>query len=114
MTVHFFLESCSTTKTVPNQKYLLDKVKISCDNNLIENSDLESFIRQKTNRKILIFFNTKFNLMVYNLASTQKPHKWSDWIRNTLGEEPVIFDELQTQKTTSQLQLYLHNKGYYY
>ena len=31
----------------------------------------------------------------------------------TIGEEPVIYDEFQTQKTVSQLELYLRSKGYY-
>ena len=108
------LTSCSTTKTIPEQKYLLDRIQIKCDNIFIDKSDLESFVRQKTNRRMLIFFNAKFNLMVYNLASTSKPHKFTNWVKNTLGEEPIIWDEFQTKKTSEQLRLYLHSKGYYY
>jgi hypothetical protein len=54
----------------------------------------------------------KFHLSVYNLSREKKDNWWNRSLR-TIGEEPVIFDEYLTEKTRAQLQLYLHNKGYY-
>ncbi len=108
------LSSCNQTRFVPEDKYLVDKVTIECDNKQISKSEIENYIKQKPNRKILILFNLKLNLYVYNFAKRGKERKWKNWVATTIGEEPVIYDEFMTQKSVKQIKLYLKNKGYYY
>lgn len=36
-----------------------------------------------------------------------------EWLKYTVGEEPVIYDSLKTLKTVNQMNLYLEKSGYY-
>ncbi|HRN42871.1 MAG TPA: hypothetical protein PK649_12475, partial [Vicingus sp.] len=51
----------------------------------------------------------RFHLGVYNLYSKKQNSK----IKENIGEPPVIFDSLQTERSVKQLGLYLNNKGYF-
>lgn len=102
------LSSCSTTKYVPEDEYLLDDYSIKIDNGKIKKDELENYIRQKPNKKILGF---KFHLGLYNLSNQEK-EGWFHRTMRKIGEEPVIYDEFLAEKTASQLKLYLENKGY--
>ena len=104
-----FIFSCSSTKFVPQDKYLLDKYQIKSEHKSVNKEDLSIYIKQKPNKKILGF---KFHLSVYNLSRQNKDNWLNRWLR-TIGEEPVILDEYLTSKTAGQLELYLLNKGYY-
>jgi hypothetical protein len=103
------ISSCGSTKYVPDNKYLLDKNHIKIESKKINEEDLTTYIKQKSNKKIL---GLKFHLSVYNLSRENKDNWWNRWLR-TIGEEPVILDEFLTAKTANQLHLYLINKGYY-
>ena len=101
------LGACNTTKFVPEGKYLLNKVSINVDDKRIKKQDLKTRIRQKENLRIL--GSLKFHLWLYNLSPKDKEDGWFKQI----GEAPVIYDEAQTSRSKSQLQMYLKNKGYY-
>lgn len=50
-----------------------------------------------------------------SLKDTVNPKKiFSEWIKYTLGEPPVILDSALAHKTDKQLNLYLQKKGYYH
>ncbi|MGV8091000.1 MAG: BamA/TamA family outer membrane protein [Mangrovibacterium sp.] len=99
--------SCSSTKFVPEGKKLLNDVDIHVDNKQVNKEEIKAQVRQKENLKILGFL--KFHLAMYNLSSKKKQN---DWLKR-IGEEPVIYQEYQTQQSKDQLNLYLQNKGYY-
>ncbi len=107
MACAFILGSCNSTRFVPDGKYLLNKVSVKADNRILNKDDLKVHIRQKENLRILGIL--KFHLGVYNLSSSSKT---DDWLKR-IGEAPVLYDELQTQKTKEQLQIFLKNKGFY-
>ena len=44
-----FVSSCSLTKKVPDNSYLLNKVKIETDTKGVTESDLKPYLRQRTN-----------------------------------------------------------------
>jgi len=44
----------------------------------------------------------------------KKRKAWNNWIATTIGEAPVIYEEIYTKKTLSAIESYLKNKGYYY
>lgn len=105
------LSSCNLTRNVPEKQYLLDKTKIRLDNKKqkdIKVSDLDGYIRQKPNKKIVM---TRFHLRVYNSARNRIP-RLSRWLR-TIGEEPVILDTTLTKLSAKNIKWYLDSKGYY-
>ncbi|MCK4699662.1 MAG: hypothetical protein KAT38_04995, partial [Bacteroidales bacterium] len=103
--------SCNPTKYIPENKTLLDNNSIHFDQKTksISKSELKYYIRQKPNKKI---FGFRFHLGLYNLSNQEKekwPHKWL----RTIGEEPVIFDEFQTGKSSKDIESFLVHKGYF-
>ena len=103
------LFSCNPVKYVPENKQLLDKTKIEVESGKIDNKDLKSYLKQKPNKRVL---GTRFHLGLYNLSSKKKDNGFNRWLQN-IGEEPVIFDQLLTDKTSRQFKLYLSKKGYF-
>lgn len=110
ISISIFLGGCISTKKLKEDQILLNKNVIKSNNNSF-NKDLQALIRQKPNRKILGLF--RFHLAVYNMADKGKETKTKAWIKRTIGEEPVILDHEATKKSTYQLELFLHNKGYF-
>lgn len=103
----FLVAGCQTNKYVPDNEYLLSKVKIDLDQRDIDKSILKSYQKQKPNTRILGFW--RFHLGLYNLSSKKKEN---DWLKR-IGEAPVIYDPFLTQKTKLEFERYMHNKGYY-
>ena len=100
------LSSCSLSKFVPENKYLLNKVKIYSDNKDIGKEQLYPYLRQKPNPGI--FGTYRLQLRVYNLSGS----KWYNrWIRK-MGEPPVILKSEETERTRVEMHKYLANKGY--
>lgn len=107
--IALLFSSCRTTKYVPQGEKLLDKYTIKGETGQVKKEELENYIRQKPNKKILGF---KFYLNLYNLSNNEKTGWWHRSLR-TIGEEPVIYDDFMAEKTANQLELFMHNKGYY-
>jgi len=103
------LFSCKTTKYVENGNQLLDKYNIEIENKEIDKAELINYIRQKPNKRII---GLKFHLFLYNLSNPKKDKGISKWLR-TIGEEPVIFDQYLTNKSTRQIKTFLKNKSYF-
>ncbi len=106
-TVLLFLASCSGTRYVPRGEHLLNRVHVKTGNKEINTDELQSYVKQKGNTRILGFF--KFHLWLYNLSSPDKP---DSWLKRT-GEAPQIYDETLAVQSREQLKQYLVNKGYY-
>jgi outer membrane protein assembly factor BamA len=104
------LASCSGTRHVPDDRYLLGGYKFSIDNQSVDRKELATYIKPKPNRKILGY---RFYLGLYNLSGENKDGGFNRWLRK-IGEEPIIFDKFDTDKNNKQIGLYLRNKGYYY
>ncbi len=102
-----FLASCSQTRFVAEEDYLLKKVYLDVDEPTINKEEARSFIRQKENYKILGFL--KFYLILYNMSSKNKT---DDWLKR-IGEAPQLYDEVMTERSVEQLRQYMDNKGYY-
>ena len=60
------MASCSATKYVPDDSYLLDRIHIETDNKQVKPSELSLYIRQTPNAKWFSLFKTQ--LYVYNLS----------------------------------------------
>ncbi len=67
----FLAFSCNTTKHLKENEYLVENNKITgTQKTNIQNDEVEAFIRQKPNRKILFLF--PFNLWLYNQVDKEK------------------------------------------
>ena len=79
------LVACNPTKYVPKDEYLLRSVDVKIDNKTIGKEQLNPYIRQKPNKKII---GMNFHLWLYNRSKLEKDNKWNKWLRKN-GEEPV-------------------------
>ncbi|HNR20696.1 MAG TPA: BamA/TamA family outer membrane protein [Bacteroidia bacterium] len=113
--VILFLASCSPYKQLAEGEYLLHrnvlKSDVKLDEGITVNEGLNSIIKQKANRRILGIF--RFHLGVYTIGNKGKPTKFKNWLKNTVGEEPVILDTTLTSKSAAQIKLYMKNHGYF-
>ncbi|MBW6478562.1 MAG: BamA/TamA family outer membrane protein [Bacteroidales bacterium] len=109
VSISFF--SCNPARRLPEGKYLLNRNRIEVQDAEVERSELASYLRQKPNRRILGFY--RFHLNVYQLADRGRETGFRNWMKNTIGEPPVIYDPILTQNTTRQFELYLNSKGYF-
>lgn len=105
----FICTSCSTTKFVPDGKYLLTDVKIETDNKNVNTSQMEQYINQKANTKWFSLFAVP--LGTYNLSGRDST-KWIKRILKRLGEEPVLFDTLKAEMSRKNLGTVMQNMGY--
>lgn len=102
--------SCSPTKYVGKDEYLLHRVRVKVDDKKVNAGDLKKTVRQKPNTRILGV--TRFHLGLYNLSGRKEEKKINKWFR-TVGEAPVIYSPFLTERSKTQMGLYLSNKGYY-
>jgi outer membrane protein assembly factor BamA len=104
-----FVISCSPTRRLPDNEYLLSKSKTVVDSREINVADLVPYEKQNPNKTIL---GLKFHLFLYNIYAPDKKTGFPGWLKK-IGEEPVIWDPVLTQRTTEQYRQYLENKGFY-
>ena len=101
--------ACSSTKYVPENEYLLDRVSITSDKKDFDVSALEPYIRQKANSRWFSAF--KIPLGVYSAAGKDST-KWINRVLQRIGEEPVLFDTLQARLSCDDLQQAMQNLGF--
>ena len=110
MAIAMLCAGCSTTRHVPDDSYLLDKVNIRInDSEDVPTDELYNFLRQRPNHKIFGF--AKLQLSTYSLSGRDSTKWWNRWLRR-LGEAPVIYDEDLTEASQRQLHQALVNRGY--
>jgi hypothetical protein len=101
--------SCSVTKFVPENDFLLNKVRIKSDNAEFNAIELQPYIRQRPNYKM--FGLNRTQLQIYSLSG-KDTSKWINRVVRRLGEPPVIYDSMLVYKTETELKKLLVNKGY--
>lgn len=106
----FFFYACSPTRYVGKDEYLLNKVKVKVNEKSIRPGDLKKVVRQRPNTRILGV--ARFHLGLYNLSGRNEKKRLNRWLRS-IGEAPVIYSPFLTDRSITQFQLYLNNKGYY-
>ncbi|MFM7054444.1 MAG: outer membrane protein assembly factor, partial [Bacteroidota bacterium] len=102
--------SCSPTKQLTDDQYLLNKNTIKIDRSELAEG-IKPVIKQRSNRKILGLF--RFHLGVYTLANRGKSTKFKEWVKRTIGEEPTILDTTLTTKSSIQIKQFLQNEGFF-
>ena len=103
------ISACSSTKFIPEGKYLIDKVEVVSDDKDFDVSKIEPYIRQKGNSKWFSLF--KIPLRTYSLAGKDST-KWINRTLKNIGEAPMVYDTLQSSISVSDLTNAMRNIGY--
>ena len=103
------LSSCSATKFVPEENYLLESVEVKSGEKGFDASALSSYIRQKANSKWFSVF--KIPMATYALSGRDST-KWINRTLHRIGERPVVYDSVQARISVEDLRQAMVNQGY--
>lgn len=103
------LASCSASKFIPDDSYMLDKVEIKSDRQGFDAGQLAPYIRQKANSRWFSVF--KIPLGAYALSGKDTT-KWINRTLQRIGEEPVVFDSAEARLSCEDLRTAMQNLGY--
>ena len=105
------LQSCSSTKFVPDGSLLLDDVKVEVNDSseTLTNRELLTYVHQRPNNRFLNI--AKLRLGVYNMSGRDSTRWWNKWVRR-LGEPPVIYNAEATASDERQLLRAVNNAGF--
>ena len=108
------LSACNVTRLIPSNEYLLQRVKIDEDKSApraerIKSDEVTKYLRQKPNKH---FLGTDFYAWIYLMANPEKDTWWNN-LKRKMGEEPVLFNMRDTERSATNLKLYLNSRGYY-
>lgn len=113
-----FLSSCDLTSSLQSNEKLLVKNKIIFEGKIKNKGkyteELQLLTFQKPNAKLFYIFPLK--LGIYNLAynPNRRERKFGWWMKNKLGEPPVVFKDPLVIGSTKSMKNYLFNLGYLY
>lgn len=105
------LQSCSSTKFVPDGSLLLDDVKVEVNDSseTLTNRELLTYVHQRPNNRFLNI--AKLRLGVYNMSGRDSTRWWNKWMRR-LGEPPVIYNSEASASDERQLLRAVNNAGF--
>ncbi|MBR4994448.1 MAG: BamA/TamA family outer membrane protein [Alistipes sp.] len=114
MALGILCSACGVTRKLPQNEYLLQRVKIESDKQApkeerITATTLEEYVRQTPNKR---FLGTNFYVWSYNLANPAKDNWWNN-LKRKIGEEPVLLNDALTEKSAQNLKTYMDSRGYY-
>lgn len=107
------LASCSVTKNLAEDQYILNKNEIVTDHDAprtqrIAARDLNRYIRQHPAPKLL---GTNLPIWIYNQAEPGNTNGWNNFLRR-LGSQPTILDTTLTHISATNLKLYMDSRGF--
>lgn len=113
-----FTYGCSNTKYLPEGDMLYVGGEVTVEDSLMSRqerkaleTELEGLLRPKPNSS---FLGLKPKLWFYNIAGTPKKDKgFRYWVKNKLGEPPVLFSQVDLDYNSDILQNRTENRGYF-
>ncbi len=98
--------SCSPVRHLPDEAYLLNKVKVKTDPDIkhLRNTDWSTFFQQTPSSRIQV-------LNLYNYSGKDTTKFINRFLRKA-GYPPVVYDSLLTERTEISLENFLKNRGY--
>jgi outer membrane protein insertion porin family len=110
----FLLNACNITQSLHEGEYLLTNNKLSLEKKIPNSGALKeealTLIIQKPNKKM--FGVIPFRVGIYNLSYNKKENKFRWWLKNKVGEIPVILNNKTTEKSAENIRLFMYNKGF--
>lgn len=118
ITAALLLYGCSNTKYLPEGEMLYVGGDVKVEDSLMDKGDrkalqaeLKGLLRPKPNSA---FLGLRFKLYAYNIAGEPKKEKGLRyWLRNKVGEPPVLFSQVDLDYNSDILQNYTENKGWF-
>ena len=92
-----------------DDELLLDKVVVHAEQKQIPVSTLNGYVRQHPNAKWFTLF--KVPLGVYCLSGTDSTSRINRFFQR-LGEPPVVYDSIQAERASLDMQAAVRNLGY--
>jgi outer membrane protein insertion porin family len=116
--IMFFVASCNPAKHIPpndalysGATILIDSTKLTGKQKKKLSKNLIALTRPKPNSK---FLGVYMKLFFYNLAYyAKKNNSPRGWVKNHLGEPPVLASDVNIDHNSKVLQSYLENKGHF-
>ncbi|MDG2432506.1 BamA/TamA family outer membrane protein, partial [Flavobacterium sp.] len=113
-----FFYGCGGTKNLPEGELLYTGAKVKVEGVATTKSErkaiqaaLEELTRPKPNSS---FLGIRPKLFFYNLAGTPKKEKgFRYWLKNKVGEPPVLYSKVDLEYTKKVLENYSQNNGYF-
>ena len=110
--------ACSNTRNLPPGDALYTGATVKIEDSILRGKkkkdlreDLSTLTRPRPNKKIL---GIRFKLFMYNLAGkTDKEKGIKGWLRNKVGEPPVLLSSVDPDWNIKMLQNSLENRGYF-
>ena len=101
--------SCSVDRYIPDGKHMLTGVAVTCDDEeVMKTYMLGDYVTQQTNSK---WFGARVPLKIYMLSGTDTTKRSCRFWRK-LGEAPVLYDSVKSERTMSDIEKVLNNAGY--
>lgn len=113
-----FFNSCANTSFLKEGERLYTGSEVVIEDTFITKSqkklleeELEEYIRPQPNSSL---FGIKYKLWIWNIAGEPKKEKGlRHWLRNKLGEEPVLESDVRLQANNLILENQMFNKGFF-
>jgi phage terminase large subunit len=89
-----------------------NKVKITekIPRRAIYREEILAIPQQKPNRKTFGIYPIRLGF--YNVTMNKRETKFRWWLKNKVGEPPVVFDEERMERSLLAIQNYMFNKGF--
>lgn len=111
------LQSCSTTKNIPEGEYRLSNNIVTITNHQqypqYKISDIQSYVKQKPNSYIIKGKKNGWNPFIYVYNWTNGKGKGWDRFVQKIGQAPVIFDSTLVADSKTNMLTHLEFLGYY-
>lgn len=105
----FFVASCSPTRFLADDEYLLDNVSVRCSEKDVPADQLSGFIRQHPNARWFSLFKAPMGF--YCLSGTDSTRRINRFIQR-IGEAPVVYDSLMSNQSREDMQAAVRNLGF--
>lgn len=110
--------SCNNLKKIPAGDALYTGGSVKIDSTSLKKKEkksleenLHALLRPKPNKKLL---GMRFKLSMYNLAGNpKKESSLRGWLKNKVGEPPVLLSEVDLERNIKVLQNTLENTGFF-
>lgn len=112
LAIGLFSAGCSVSRKVPKGSQLLVKNKILQEDDIGKfDPGISSIVKQTPNNKFLGV--VKLRLQMWNLAAGKKDSRFWYWVKETLGEEPILIDTAISAESCRQISKFLFKEGFF-
>ena len=101
--------SCSVSRFIPEDEYLLNDVKIKTKEKAISTTSMNGYVQQHPNSRW--FSVLKVPMLPYLMSGTDSTKRINRFLQR-VGEAPVIYDQQKAFKTRSNMEAAVRNMGY--